>query len=117
MTTLMPVELTEEECRDLMSRHVVVMRRPEGLAAASAGLADLTRRVSAEVRPSLRTYEATNLLTVASVLVAAATARTESRGCHRRSDFTEPRDIWRTHLLAGIDDGGVHIDGIPDEEY
>ncbi len=103
--------------RTTMSRHVVVMRRPEGLAAASATLMDLTERVSADIAPSLRTYEATNLLTVASALVASATARTESRGCHRRSDFTEPRDVWLTHLLVGIDDGGVHVDGIPDEEH
>ena len=105
------------ELRTTMSRHVVVMRTPEGLAAASAALTDLSARVSADVVPSLRSYEATNLLTVASALVASATARTESRGCHRRSDFTEPRDVWLTHLLVGIDDGGVHVDGVPDEEH
>jgi len=104
------------ELRTTMSRHVVVMRRPEGLAAAATALADLAGRVSAEIPPSLRTYEATNLLTVAAALVAAARARTESRGCHRRTDFTEPRDIWRTHLLVCLDDGGVHVDGAPTEE-
>lgn len=102
------------ELRTTMSRHVVVMRRPEGLAVATAALADLASRVSGDVAPSVRSYEATNMLTVASALVASATARTESRGCHRRSDYTEPRDVWLTHLVATLDDGGVHIDGIPE---
>ena len=43
-------------------------------------------------------WEATNLLTVGSAVVAAAAAREESRGCHRRSDFPEPRDEWLRHL-------------------
>jgi L-aspartate oxidase len=92
------------------------MRRPEGLAAAAEALDGLADRVSAEVPPTLRAYEATNMLTVARAVVASATARTESRGCHRRSDYTEPRDIWLTHLLAVLDDGGLHIDGIPKED-
>jgi L-aspartate oxidase len=104
------------ELRTTMSRHVVVMRRPEGLAAAAEALGALAGRVSAEVPPSLRSYEATNMLTVATALVAAATARTESRGCHRRSDYSEAREIWRTHLTIRLDDGGVRVDGVPSEQ-
>ena len=37
-------------------------------------------------------------LTVAAAVVGAARTRTESRGCHRRSDFPEPRDEWLRHL-------------------
>ena len=43
-------------------------------------------------------FEATNLLTVGAAMVAAAAARTESRGCHRRTDCPDPRDEWRLHL-------------------
>jgi L-aspartate oxidase len=104
------------ELRTTMSRHVVVMRRPEGLAAAAEAIDTLAGRVSAEVPPTLRAYEATNMLTVARAVVASATARTESRGCHRRSDYTEPRDIWLRHLLAVLDGGRIHIDGAPTED-
>jgi L-aspartate oxidase len=80
--------------RATMSKHVGVLRRPDGLAAATESLnVPLT---SSEAHR--RTWEATNILTVASVVVAAAAARTESRGCHRRTDHPEPREVWRTHL-------------------
>ena len=86
------------EIRAAMSRHVGVRRDADSLAAAAAVLDVVAgKTVSADVA-SPAAWEATNLLTVASAVVAAATARTESRGCHRRSDFPEPRDEWRRHL-------------------
>jgi L-aspartate oxidase len=98
-----------------MSRHVGVMRRPEGLRAATAELLDLVERTSTSVAPSRASWEATNVLTVASAVVASAATRTESRGCHRRTDYTEPRDIWLTHLHVFLDDAGVVITGQPPE--
>ena len=47
-------------------------------------------------------WEATNLLTVASALVAAATGREETRGCHWREDYPLAREEWLGHLLARI---------------
>ncbi len=100
--------------RSTMSRHVGVLRRPEALAAAAAVLGELAASSSTGVRPTRRAFEATNLLTVAAAVVAAATARTESRGCHRRTDFTEPRDVWLTHLDVRLDDlGAPAVAGIP----
>ena len=60
------------------------------------------RRRPDSVPPSQAAYEATNVATVARALLAAATARTESRGCHRRSDHPEPRPEWVTHLHVGL---------------
>jgi L-aspartate oxidase len=39
-------------------------------------------------------------------MVAAASARTESRGCHRRTDHPEPRPEWVTHLAIGLPEPG-----------
>ncbi|MCU1398611.1 MAG: nadB [Acidimicrobiales bacterium] len=102
---LLPPEL-RTQTRSTMSRNVGVMRRPEGLAAAADALTLLAAAVTTEVAPHRRAFEATNLLTVSAAMVAAATARTESRGCHRRSDFTEPRAIWLTHLTVRTDSAG-----------
>jgi L-aspartate oxidase len=88
--------------RTAMSKHVGVLRSPEGLAAAADALdlpADSTRW-------SRTSWEATNLLTVARAVVAAASARTESRGCHRRTDHTEPREEWLRHLDVRLDPAG-----------
>jgi succinate dehydrogenase/fumarate reductase flavoprotein subunit len=51
---------------------------------------------------------------MASAVVSSALARTESRGCHRRSDHPESRDIWLTHLGVALDATGViDVTGIP----
>ncbi len=57
-------------------------------------------------RSNTASWEATNLLTVASALVAAAVRREETRGCHWREDFPNDEPAWRGHLLAGIDPTG-----------
>ena len=96
--------------RTAMSKHVGVLRSPDGLGAAAAAL-DVAVDHSGWSRDA---WEATNLLTVASAVVAAASARTESRGCHRRTDHTEPRDIWLVHLDVRLDEeGDVVVTGVP----
>ncbi len=112
---LLPAEL-RTQVRSTMSRHVGVMRRPEGLAAATEALAEIAEHVARDVVPSRRAYEATNLLTVSAAVVEAARTRTESRGCHRRSDYTEPRTVWLTHLTERLDGDGVpRVIGRPEE--
>lgn len=86
-----------------MARDVGIRRSPEGLAVTARTLADA--HFSAE--PRLAAWEATNIHTVASLIVAAATARTESRGCHRRTDFTDPRDEWRCNIAFSMESGQV----------
>ena len=99
--------------RSTMSRQVGVLRRPEGLHLAAATLADVSSSTT-DVVPTRRAFEATNLLTVAAVVVAAATARTESRGCHRRTDYPEARDVWLAHLDVRLDhDGAPTVAGVP----
>jgi aspartate oxidase len=101
---------TSLPARTTMSRHVGVLRRPDGLEAAMTVLSGLAAGDDVEVEPSRRAFEATNLLTVALGVVASASARTESRGCHRRTDFPEPRDVWRRHLRVTLDGDGVRAE-------
>jgi L-aspartate oxidase len=81
-----------------------VLRNGESLAAAHGALAELVPSSAAD--PCVECWQATNLHTVASALVAAATMRTETRGCHWRDDHPEPLDRWRGHLVSRLDAEG-----------
>ena len=94
------------EIRAAMSRHVGVLRDDASLDAAAGILDAVAGKVDAVGRPSRPTWEAINLLTVARAIVVAARERTESRGCHRRTDFPEPRDVWRRHVDVRLDADG-----------
>ena len=90
--------------RAAMSRSAGVLRSADGLASAQAAVDRLSSRISAGTVPHRSSFEATNLVTVASAVLAAAHARTESRGCHRRTDFSEPRPEWLRHSSIRLDD-------------
>jgi L-aspartate oxidase len=106
-----PVRL--RELKAAMSRHVGVMRSASSLAMAMGALGTLARSASIDVEPGRESWEATNLLTVASAIVSAALARTESRGCHRRSDYPDTDLDWVRHLEVVLDSSGA-IDTRPE---
>ena len=88
---------TRSELQTLMSRDVGVLRDAKGLTAAADGLAGLAAHDGGA--PGTEAWETTNLLTVASALVQAATLREETRGAHWRDDFPDRDDEqWRGHL-------------------
>ncbi|MGX1852563.1 L-aspartate oxidase [Streptomyces sp. NPDC055299] len=92
----------------IMTAGAGVLRSAESLAQAAAALDRLHREAtetSAQAsahkapEPGVEAWEATNLLCVARVLVAAAQRRTETRGCHWREDHPERDDAsWRRHF-------------------
>lgn len=96
-----PIRL--REVRALMSRHAGVMRNESQLAMAMGALGSLARSASPVVQANRASWEATNLITMASGIVSAALARTESRGCHRRSDHPETDPTWVRHLDVVLD--------------
>jgi L-aspartate oxidase len=87
-----------------MSARVGALRTGSGLAAAAEALAALGERTGAV--PGVPGWEATDLLTVATAITAAAAAREETRGCHWREDHPEAVDDWRVHLDVRLDTGG-----------
>ncbi len=81
----------------LMWEQVGIMRDGPGLARAKAVLAAWQ---AALPRPTDRpTHELANLLTCARLVTEGALLREESRGAHYRSDFPEPREEWRRHIV------------------
>jgi L-aspartate oxidase len=86
-----------------MTRGAGVLRSATSLAGTAA---DLVRLGDRHAPANVASWEAANLLTVASALVAAASQRTETRGCHWREDFPDADAAWLGHLLAGLDSTG-----------
>jgi L-aspartate oxidase len=89
-----------EPLQQAMTRGSGVLRSQLSLVDTAAALAELAEQ---RATPDMAAWEATNLVTVASALVAAATRREETRGCHWREDFPEADGAWLGHLVAGLD--------------
>jgi L-aspartate oxidase len=77
-----------------------VLRSAASLAEAARRLEELATRTCRE--PSPAAWEATDLHTVASALVAAAARREETRGAHWREDHPEADDAWHGHLVTTL---------------
>ncbi|TCC21126.1 L-aspartate oxidase [Kribbella speibonae] len=83
-----------------------VIRSATGLAEAGAAIGKLMEQPYGE--PGTPGWEATNLVTVASALIAAATAREESRGAHWREDHPDRDDLhWFGSLDLTLDQQAV----------
>jgi L-aspartate oxidase len=93
-----------EPLQRAMTTGVGVLRDAASLARSADILAELA---PARQSPGTASWEAANLVTVASALLAAATRREETRGCHWREDFPLPRDEWLGHLVWGIEPAGT----------
>jgi L-aspartate oxidase len=88
------VALNEEAVEEWIAELRAVMWEDAGLLRDEAGLKRAQARLDAMMRgiprgSSRRAVEARSLYTVASVILASATGREESRGAHFRTDFPE----------------------------
>ncbi|MDQ1695908.1 MAG: L-aspartate oxidase, partial [Frankiaceae bacterium] len=93
------------ELQRAMTDGAGVLRSADSLAAAAKTLDGLAERGAGAAGPD--SWETTNLLTIATALVAAATQREETRGCHWREDFADrDDDKWRVRWLSRLEGDG-----------
>jgi L-aspartate oxidase len=93
------------ELQRAMTEGAGVLRSADSLAMTWKSLDALSERSTAQAGPE--SWETTNLVTIASALVAAAEPRTETRGCHWRDDYPERDDVhWRVRVVSRLDGGG-----------
>jgi L-aspartate oxidase len=86
------------QIRDLMWRHVGIMRNGKELSAAITFLENMKLPLSEH--PGRHDYELANLHTLAALMARSALAREESRGSHYRSDFPyRDDDLFQKHSL------------------
>jgi L-aspartate oxidase len=97
-----------EAIQALMTERAGVLRSGPGLQAAADDLRKIGEAASDQ--PGVPAWEATNLHLVASALVAAAAARTETRGSHWREDYPETSDDWLGHLIVTVDGSMAQTD-------
>jgi L-aspartate oxidase len=85
-----------------------VLRSAASLEGATKSLGELGRRLAdGEGSGGTEQWEATNAHLIASALVAAATLRRETRGCHWREDFPDADDGFRGHLVTHLTGDGT----------
>ncbi|SPT60024.1 L-aspartate oxidase [Actinomadura madurae] len=90
-----------DEIQRVMTSYAGVLRGADGLERAAVELDALG---GGHAEPGVEAWEATNLHTVASAIVAAARRREETRGSHWRQDFPERADgTWRGHLVTRLE--------------
>ncbi|MGW2922879.1 L-aspartate oxidase [Streptomyces angustmyceticus] len=103
---------TRTAVQRIMTAGAGVLRSAESLARAAAELDRIHREATRagagtahkSPEPGVEAWEATNLLCVARVLVAAAQRRAETRGCHWREDHPDRDDAsWRRHFRITLD--------------
>ncbi len=90
--------------QSLMGRHVGITRNAAGLKDATTQIDFWDRYVSTREFSQLKGWELQNLLLVARLMAASATARIESRGVHFRDDFpeTDPQQAQHISIAAAI---------------
>ena len=88
-----------EPLQQLMWQHAGLTRCEAGLSLASKQLKQWWPLTDYDFA-GVALNETRNMLIVAAMMVEAAAARCESRGCHYRHDFPEPDSGWETKHIS-----------------
>jgi succinate dehydrogenase/fumarate reductase flavoprotein subunit len=116
------VTALKDHLKQVMERHVFVVRSKEGLGEALREIEIIEKDISRLQVPGfvrfnlewMRAIEFPFVVEAARIAATSALKREESRGSHYRSDFPhEDNTGWLRHTLARLDDGKLTVDSFP----
>jgi L-aspartate oxidase len=97
---------TREAVQSLMWEDVGIVRHAKGLGRAKGALGAWGAALATErgegdprVAPTRAALELRDLVLCSRLVTEAALLREESRGAHYRTDFPEPHEEWRRHIV------------------
>jgi L-aspartate oxidase len=82
-----------------MTLDVGIIRNAASLLRATGELSDMLSEQAGAECTTIEEMELRNMTQLASLVAAAATARTESRGAHYRDDYPQPSEDWMLNLV------------------
>ncbi len=97
--------------RSVMTRDVGLIRSRASLVRAASEIKRLAR-----MAPRGRAFDG-NVLATATLIVAAAAARTESRGGHFRSDFPQSSPQWAHRTFTSLEEAQSGLDHLAAERH
>ncbi|MGM0367024.1 MAG: L-aspartate oxidase [Actinomycetota bacterium] len=98
------IDDTISKFRKMMSEKVGILREGQGLQEASKFIDSYILNQRLYNKQDKKALELLNMLTVAKLIVNAASIRKESRGTHQRNDYPEKDDKnWRRHIIQKKD--------------
>jgi len=99
--------------RSVMSRNVGVERSADRLRETIEIIEFWARYIMDKLFDEPAAWETQNMLTIALCIASAASARTESRGVHFRTDFPNTDPAWRRHVDLTRYEDGIQIGTSP----
>jgi succinate dehydrogenase/fumarate reductase flavoprotein subunit len=118
----LPVAALKDRLKQVMERHVFVVRNKDGLTEALREIDSIEREIARIQVPRfkrfnlewMRAIEFPFLVEAARIVASSALAREESRGFHFRSDFpSEDNARWLRHTTVRLDEGELVIGSSP----
>ena len=119
-----PLSVTtlKDRLKQVMERHVFVVRRKEGLIEAIREIDAIEKDIPHLQVPGflrfnlewMRAIELPFIVETARIAASSALEREESRGCHYRSDFPrEDNSLWLRHTVARLEKGKLTVGSSP----
>ena len=112
------LKVLSRSLKDAMWFKAGILRDAEGLAEVLETISDIRFKTTdasiGKISDLIRRLELENMLLLSEVICRAALLRTESRGSHYRTDFSEEDDaLWLRNIVVKKGETGIRLETVP----